>query len=81
MEVLEGLLAEQGSEYLEQGLEDSEVCLEFSEVCLEISEGVPTTVVSRQRVTSWIRAATVAGKRCCPIPVNRGIVAGEPVVS
>jgi len=46
----------------------------------EGSEGVPMTEVSRQRVSSWIRAAMVAGKRCCPIPVNRGIVAGEPAV-
>ena len=34
----------------------------------EGSEGVPTMEVSRQRVSSWIHAAMVAGKRCCPIP-------------
>jgi len=31
-------------------------------------EGMPTTEVSRHRVSSWICAAMLARKRCCPIP-------------
>jgi len=40
-----------------------------------------TMEVSQQRVSSWIRAAMVARKRCCPIPSQSRIVAGEPAVS
>jgi len=47
----------------------------------EVSEGVPMMEVSRQRVISWIHAATVAGKRCCPIPSQSRVVVGEPAVS
>jgi len=42
---------------------------------------VPTMEVSRQSMTSWIHAVTVAGKRCCPIPSQSRIVVGEPAVS
>ena len=34
----------------------------------EVSGVVPMTEVSQQRVSSWICAAMVAGKRCFPIP-------------
>jgi len=33
-----------------------------------VQKGWPIMEVSRQRVSSWIRAAMVSGKRCCPIP-------------
>jgi len=42
---------------------------------------VPTTEVSRQRVSSWIRADGCRKKDAAQYPVNRGIVAGEPAVS
>ena len=49
------------------GLSVEEV-LEVLGQSLEGSEEVPTMEVSRQRVSSWIHAVTVAGKRCYPIP-------------
>jgi len=47
----------------------------------EVSGVVLTMEVSQQKVSSWICAAMFAGKRCCPIPSQQGIVAGEPAVS
>src|SRR5882724_8043312 len=39
---------------------------EYPRQGLEVSEGVLMTEVSQQRVSSWIHAAMVARKRCCP---------------
>jgi len=44
----------------------AEWVLEYPGQVLEVSEGLPTTKVSRQRVSSWIHAAMVAGKKMLP---------------
>jgi len=60
------------------GLPAEEV-LEVLGQSLEGSEGVPIMEVSRQRVSSWIRAAMVLERDAAQYPVNQGIVVGEVV--